>query len=396
MARIDSCLAGGNQGVVRAAIQGPSRARVQPDISPVTAESEGAGLAALVGPAEGQAPAGVSSKVLLFHPERANPITVQLPSAASSLVAAGAEGITAMLAGDAPETRNHRHPDRRSAGSAGSGLSGRGRWAGLRSGSGSGRRHEPGAFGLRDGLRRLHRRRGGRQRGQAHPHEVRNRQRAGRGHVPGVSGELAGPVRTGRVGSGDRRPSGRPRLARPRRFGDARDRRGSSVVERVLCSVQELVELRACAGRVRQSRQRRSRRWLPRRMVRRRVHGTSAAVHLPAFVFHRRAGLADPRNRGQEPMSRQGIGGCRTRSRSGGRDFFSGAGSAQPRRVHRHNERFRLRRKRGQSRHPGGLRRSHGRGIAVEPAIGRQQFLRIDSSGVDERTDRRRDQTDAG
>jgi hypothetical protein len=59
MARIDSCLAGGNQG----AIQGG----LQPDFSPVTAESEGAGLAALVGPAEGQAPAGVSSKVLLFH-----------------------------------------------------------------------------------------------------------------------------------------------------------------------------------------------------------------------------------------------------------------------------------------------------------------------------------------
>lgn len=95
MARIDSCLAGGNQGVILGG--------VQPDISPVTAESEGAGLAALVGPAEGQAPAGVSSKVLVFHPERANPMTVQLPSAASGLVAAGAEGITAMLAGDAPK-----------------------------------------------------------------------------------------------------------------------------------------------------------------------------------------------------------------------------------------------------------------------------------------------------
>ncbi|MCX6635706.1 MAG: IPT/TIG domain-containing protein [Acidobacteria bacterium] len=107
MARIDSCLVGGNPGGTQGGNQGtaPGGAQgvVQPDISPVTAESEGAGLAALVGPAEGQAPAGVSSKVLVFHPERANPLTVQLPSAATSLVAAGAEGITAMLAGDAPK-----------------------------------------------------------------------------------------------------------------------------------------------------------------------------------------------------------------------------------------------------------------------------------------------------
>jgi uncharacterized protein (TIGR03437 family) len=103
MARIDSCLAGGNPGVALGGNPGAAPGGVQPDFSPVTVESEGSGLAALVGPAEGQAPAGVSSKVLLFHPERVDPITVQLPSAASNLVAAGAEGITAMLAGDVPK-----------------------------------------------------------------------------------------------------------------------------------------------------------------------------------------------------------------------------------------------------------------------------------------------------
>jgi len=83
--RIDACLVSGNQN----------------DTTPVIAESEGPALAALLGPAEGQAPAGVSSKVLIFRPERADPISVQLPSAASNLLGTGSDGITAVLAGDA-------------------------------------------------------------------------------------------------------------------------------------------------------------------------------------------------------------------------------------------------------------------------------------------------------
>jgi hypothetical protein len=83
-ARLDACLISANQN----------------DLTPVVAEAEGSALAALQGPAQGQAPAGVSSKVVLYHPERADPMTVQLPAAATNLLGAGAEGVTAILAGD--------------------------------------------------------------------------------------------------------------------------------------------------------------------------------------------------------------------------------------------------------------------------------------------------------
>jgi len=82
--RLEACLVSGSEN----------------DLTPVVAETEGSSLAALLGPVEGQAPAAVSSKVTLFHPERTDPLTIQLPSAATSLLGLGADGITAVLAGE--------------------------------------------------------------------------------------------------------------------------------------------------------------------------------------------------------------------------------------------------------------------------------------------------------
>jgi uncharacterized protein (TIGR03437 family) len=89
---------GGGTGTAPGGAQGASLAAA---VSVFTAESEGSGLAAFVGPAESTS--SVSSKVLVLHPERSAPLTVQLPSAASALSSMGAGGITAILAGDAPK-----------------------------------------------------------------------------------------------------------------------------------------------------------------------------------------------------------------------------------------------------------------------------------------------------
>lgn len=112
--KLDGCLVSGSLGAGMGGAQGgapgggtgaaPGGApgiSLAAAVSPFTAESEGSGLAAFVGPAESAS--SVSSKVLVLHPERSDPLTVQLPSAASSLSSMGAGGITAILAGDTPK-----------------------------------------------------------------------------------------------------------------------------------------------------------------------------------------------------------------------------------------------------------------------------------------------------
>jgi hypothetical protein len=71
--------------------------------SPFVAENGTARLGALVGPPVGTAPAGISSKVLIVDAAR-EPMTIELPTAASTLVPAGAgnTGLMAVLPGEPP------------------------------------------------------------------------------------------------------------------------------------------------------------------------------------------------------------------------------------------------------------------------------------------------------
>ncbi|MBI1789985.1 MAG: IPT/TIG domain-containing protein, partial [Acidobacteria bacterium] len=80
--KIDSCLTAENPNT----------------LSPVATASEDSALAALIGPPEGQPPAGASSKVLIFNPASQDNMMVQLPSAASSLTG-GLGAFRALLPG---------------------------------------------------------------------------------------------------------------------------------------------------------------------------------------------------------------------------------------------------------------------------------------------------------
>lgn len=67
--------------------------------TPVTPTVNGSSLAALAGPPEGDLASGVSSRVLVFHPERAQAIGVELPERARAIT--GANGnFAALLAGE--------------------------------------------------------------------------------------------------------------------------------------------------------------------------------------------------------------------------------------------------------------------------------------------------------
>lgn len=72
--RIEACLTAANRNA----------------LSPVMAPPEGASLGALVGPPEGDAQTGVSSKMMIFSPSKAEPVAVELPFAASMV--SGGEG----------------------------------------------------------------------------------------------------------------------------------------------------------------------------------------------------------------------------------------------------------------------------------------------------------------
>ncbi len=84
--RIDACLTAGNRS-----------AR-----SPVVAAPDGSALAALVGPPQGEPPAGVSAKVLVFNPASDQPLAVELPDAAVNLTGAAGGDFSVLVAGTPP------------------------------------------------------------------------------------------------------------------------------------------------------------------------------------------------------------------------------------------------------------------------------------------------------
>ncbi len=86
--RIEACLTAANAG-----------AR-----TPVVAAADSPRLAALVGPPEGEPPAGVSSKVMIFDPAKDEPLTVELPEPAVNLTALAGGNFSALLAGNPPRS----------------------------------------------------------------------------------------------------------------------------------------------------------------------------------------------------------------------------------------------------------------------------------------------------
>lgn len=83
--KIDSCLTAANRNAQ----------------TPVIAARDGSALAALVGPPEGEAPAGVSSKVQIFNPGK-DSIVVDLGASASNLVAGAGGDFQAVIPGTPP------------------------------------------------------------------------------------------------------------------------------------------------------------------------------------------------------------------------------------------------------------------------------------------------------
>ncbi|MEK7408866.1 MAG: hypothetical protein AAB225_27700 [Acidobacteriota bacterium] len=86
--KIDTCLTTGNRN-----------AR-----TPVVAAAEGSALAALVGPPEGEPPAGVSAKVIIFDPAKEQPMTVDLPEPAVALASAPGGDFAAVIGGTPART----------------------------------------------------------------------------------------------------------------------------------------------------------------------------------------------------------------------------------------------------------------------------------------------------
>jgi len=72
--------------------------------SPVVAASDSPRLAAFLGPPVGNPPAGLSSKVIIFDPAREDPLTVELPEAAVSLLAQPGGDFAAVLPGTPART----------------------------------------------------------------------------------------------------------------------------------------------------------------------------------------------------------------------------------------------------------------------------------------------------
>ncbi|MCL5745812.1 MAG: hypothetical protein M1541_18125, partial [Acidobacteria bacterium] len=69
----------------------------------VVASADSDALGALVGPPQGEAPAGISSKVEIFSPSRSEPLSVDLPGAALSLNGGAGGNFTAVLPGTPPQ-----------------------------------------------------------------------------------------------------------------------------------------------------------------------------------------------------------------------------------------------------------------------------------------------------
>ena len=74
-------------------------------VSPFTAANEGNALAALLGPAVGQAPAGISKKMAIFNPAKSDAMSVNLPTAVATLGSAGAGNFLAVAAGQGSTTQ---------------------------------------------------------------------------------------------------------------------------------------------------------------------------------------------------------------------------------------------------------------------------------------------------
>jgi len=72
--------------------------------SPVTPSGDSPRLAAFVGPPEGDASGGISSKIAIFDAARPDPLLVELPAKASSLLAAAGGNFAAVLPGTPPRT----------------------------------------------------------------------------------------------------------------------------------------------------------------------------------------------------------------------------------------------------------------------------------------------------
>ncbi|MEZ5353651.1 MAG: hypothetical protein R2762_13515 [Bryobacteraceae bacterium] len=70
--------------------------------TPVGIAAESAALTALVGPAVGDAASGVSSKIAIFRPDRADPMLVELPAPVSNVNGAANGTITAIQPGETP------------------------------------------------------------------------------------------------------------------------------------------------------------------------------------------------------------------------------------------------------------------------------------------------------
>jgi len=90
VSRLEACLITGNRNAP----------------SPVAAPVDSPVLAAFVGPAEGELPAGISSKVEIYHPARAEALTVELPAPAATLAGGAGENLLAAAPGDPPRAFN--------------------------------------------------------------------------------------------------------------------------------------------------------------------------------------------------------------------------------------------------------------------------------------------------
>ncbi|MBI3683384.1 MAG: IPT/TIG domain-containing protein [Acidobacteria bacterium] len=71
--------------------------------SPAVPTPNGAPLAALVGPPQGELPQGVSNKVVVYSPAKAEALSVELPAAAIGLVGADSSNFAAVLGGTPPQ-----------------------------------------------------------------------------------------------------------------------------------------------------------------------------------------------------------------------------------------------------------------------------------------------------
>ena len=85
LSKVDACLIAANRA----------------QASPFTTATEGDSMAALVGPAEGTAPAGISKKLVIFNPTKADAMNVDLPVAVATLGANGTGDFLAVVVGQA-------------------------------------------------------------------------------------------------------------------------------------------------------------------------------------------------------------------------------------------------------------------------------------------------------